>query len=146
MVTLSQIINQIEGLDGYVYHFLRYKDPNDLTQYYRVFIETDNYVKGHEVRILVINEGEGNEAAYIYEIPEEIDPRVPGTFKTLLNTTIDTYQTANPKLEYYEINNLDEVKNVARITGYFLNAEDKLEVKVFISFMLGENIKFREVV
>ena len=146
MATLSQIIHQMEQLEGYVYHFMRYKDPNDLTQYYKVYIATDGYVKAHEVRILVINEGEANESAYVYDIPKEIDPRLPGPFEAALLTFITSYVASNPELEYYEVNGLDEVNNKARVTGYFLNQDNKLEVKSFVSFMLGENLKFREIV
>lgn len=144
MVTLQQIINQIEGLEGYVYHFMRYKDSLDLTQYYKIYISNQGFVTCYEVRILVLNEGEPDEAAYIYDIPKEIDPRTPGTFEQSMLTLIENYKSNNPELEYYDVSSVDEVNQVARITGYYLNVENRLETKRYIAFMDGENIKFRE--
>lgn len=144
MTSLSELIDQLKNIEGYVYHFLRYKDVQDKTHHYKFFIEKENILKCYQVRILVVNEGEENEVVYLYEIPRCIDIRPKGDFETLLLSTIETYQTNDPTLEYYEVNSVDEIDNKARATGYFL--EDGVLVrKEFLSYMYDGNIKFREI-
>jgi hypothetical protein len=41
-------------------------------------------------------------------------------FRTKVETGIITYQAAHPELKWYEINSVDEIKKVARVTGYEL--------------------------
>lgn len=67
MTTLNQLINGIQSTEGYLYARLRATDHQGIVKCYTAWFQRyDDRVRDFEVRILVLNEGEGNEEAYLY--------------------------------------------------------------------------------
>ena len=69
MPTLQQVIVAVQANEGFVYACLRATDHQGMVKCYTAWFQRyDNRVRNFEVRILVLNEGQPGEAAYLYTV------------------------------------------------------------------------------
>ncbi len=130
---LSEIIDQIKAMDGYKYHRLRATDHKDMVKCYTFWFAKNGEMRDHEVRFLVINEGEAEEIAWVYST-KHVEPAI-SAFRDAITEKIPLFRGNNPEYEKIIIDSVKEADEVAELTVYkydaTADASEKLKMVVF---------------
>ena len=139
-MTLTEAIESITLLEGYVYHRLRATDHNGMVKCFTFWFESGVQMRDYEVRMLVKDEGLPTEEAHIYETAHL--PNQPASFRDAVNTKIADFQISNPAYEKAYIQSCSEAREIAMIKAYEVTGSN-VEEKTVVAYKKNGNIVLR---
>ena len=118
-MTLTEAIESITLLEGYVYHRLRATDHNGMVKCFTFWFESGVQMRDYEVRMLVKDEGLPTEEAKIADL-----------------------QISNPAYEKAYIQSCSEAREIAMIKAYEVTGSN-VEEKAVVAYKKNGNIVLR---